>query len=567
MKHFFILLLTITISTFLQAQNVGIGTTDPLNRLHIAGNMLVNTPTVSTTTAPTPAQATTMMNGINLAVGTDSTGRIYDPGGPSGNYTSNLTSYITIPFGSSTCIGIEITVESIQLGTGDSLIVEETQNSTERLLVVGNGYTTTGKWVFNSTGLFLTFKSNGDVNVGSGFSLLFRRIYDISSSLPDLNGVIAKALFFDTKKGALRSGLINNSAVGNYSNAMGYQTTASGDYSIAMGRNTVANGFYSTAMGYTTDASGLYSTAIGMATNASGSYSTAMCHATTASGTGSTAMGDFTTASGDYSLAMGANTTASGRFSTTMGRETNAAGYAATVIGVYNEPLLISPQTSVTSSTPLFIVGNGDNNANRSNAMVVLKNGDVGIGTPLYPAERLHVDGGNVLFNNSSNTSIQLQAAGVDKGFLQLSGNNIRIGANSGNSTANFIVRTNGADQFILLPNGNATLAGTLTQNSDARFKQNIQPLNGALHKLMQLNGYQYNWKPELKKDMHLQIGLIAQNVEAVYPELVTTNIDGMKSVAYQNLVPVLIEAIKEQQKKIDALNTRLEKLEQIIRR
>lgn len=84
---------------------------------------------------------------------------------------------------------------------------------------------------------------------------------------------------------------------------------------------------------------------------------------------------------------------------------------------------------------------------------------------------------------------------------------------------------------------------------SDENLKENIQPLEGSLDKILQLNGVSYTWKESKEKD----IGLIAQNVEKVYPELVKTK-DDVKQVDYQKLVGPLIEAIREQQKEINAL-------------
>lgn len=165
---------------------------------------------------------------------------------------------------------------------------------------------------------------------------------------------------------------------GNYSTAMGIVTTASGASSTAMGYYTNASGTNSTAMGSDTHASGASSTALGYYSFASGGVSTAM-GGSIASGDYSTAMG-VSTASGDYSTAMGGSTE-SGNYSTAMGRITQSFGYAGTVIGMNNNPLLFSAQTSVTNTTPLFIVGNGDNSLNLSNAMVVRKDGNVGIGS------------------------------------------------------------------------------------------------------------------------------------------------------------------------------------------
>lgn len=98
---------------------------------------------------------------------------------------------------------------------------------------------------------------------------------------------------------------------------------------------------------------------------------------------------------------------------------------------------------------------------------------------------------------------------------------------------------------------------------SDRRFKKDITPIYNATEKLNQLNGYTYTWKDKKEfpgqalgegKDM----GVIAQEVEKVFPDAVMTNKDGYKSVNYNALIPVLIEALKESNKKIQALEDRL---------
>ena len=276
MKKIFTMLLIVNCSWLaVFSQNVGIGTNEPVNKLQVQGNLVVTAPTTATTTAPTAAQTKTMVNASTITfLNTDSTGRIYDPGGPAANYLPNLLAYASFfPLGG--VPGIEVTVETMDLATGDSLIIKESSTG-PILLAVGNGYSTTGKWVFNGFQLYIIFKSNADANTGAGFSLLFRSLYDNSSSLPDVSGFTTKALIFNTKNGAFRSGYLNNSVQGDYSTAMGVATTASGDYSTAMGRITTASGESSTAMGYNTTASGRSSTAMGLSTTASGDYSTAI---------------------------------------------------------------------------------------------------------------------------------------------------------------------------------------------------------------------------------------------------------------------------------------------------
>jgi Head domain of trimeric autotransporter adhesin len=471
MKQVITLLTAATVCFCLQAQNLGVGTTEPLNKLQVEGSLLVNTPTIKTSTAPTAAQEKTMVNASTVTFSTpDSTGRIYDPGGPAANYPANITAFADI-FSAPNCIGIELDFETMQLNTGDSLFIKPSGFSAEVLMAVGNGYTTTGKRIFNNVSLHLIFKSNADASTGIGFSLLFKRLYSTAASLPDVSGAIGNILFFDVKKGAFRSGLITNNAIGPYSTSMGRLTTASGDWSIAMGNfatasgststaigsaaiasgngataiggNTTATGGTSTAIGNSTTATGNGSTAIGIGTTAEGNGATAMGNGTSAGGTnatamgentiangiGATAMGRGTTASGTVSTAMGQNTTALGINATAMGSGTNAngdwsttmgnntttfgsfttamgvgtlcRGFATTVIGMYNNPILAVAPPLPSSTMPLFIIGNGDNPTTLSNALTVLKSGNVGIGTDA-PAARLHVDGNFRLGNNGS---------------------------------------------------------------------------------------------------------------------------------------------------------------------
>jgi len=96
---------------------------------------------------------------------------------------------------------------------------------------------------------------------------------------------------------------------------------------------------------------------------------------------------------------------------------------------------------------------------------------------------------------------------------------------------------------------------------SDINFKDNITPIAGSLDKVMKINGVEFDWKPlteEEKVYLHgnegHDVGVIAQEIEKVLPEVVTTRESGFKAVRYEKIIPLLIEAIKEQQKQIDSL-------------
>jgi hypothetical protein len=124
---------------------------------------------------------------------------------------------------------------------------------------------------------------------------------------------------------------------------------------------------------------------------------------------------------------------------------------------------------------------------------------------------------------------------------------------------------------YVQMSTGNMTAAGDINSNSDIRLKEEIEKIDNALEKLQEINGVSFRWKdiPDVvgnpgKKDY----GIIAQEVEKVFPEVVHESAhespdgDKYKTVAYDKLVPVLIEAIKEQQDQINTLKNKIKELE-----
>ncbi len=268
-------------------------------------------------------------------------------------------------------------------------------------------------------------------------------------------------------------------------------------YSSSSSITLGATGSNSTAMGSTTTASGSNSTAMGFITTASGSNSTAMGRSTTASGVDSNAMGNRTTASGKGSTAMGRSTTASGNYSTVMGDNTTASDYGSLVIGQFNlsGATVTNSATQFNTANTAFVIGNGADGSNQSDAFSVLFSGETVIGSDLEVK-------GNVLIS------------------------------------------------------------------SDARLKANIVSLGSTLAKLLLIDGKRYT----MKKDGKQNIGVLAQDIQKVFPELVSTDDREMLAVNYQGLVPVLINALKEQDAKMKEQDAkmkeqekRLERLEAII--
>lgn len=357
----------------------------------------------------------------------------------------------------------------------------------------------------------------------------------INPTVPEL-GQGARMMFYPGKA-AFRAGYVNSTEwndinVGLRSVAMGLSTQASGESSFAMGYKTKASGPTSVALGYETIASGYTSTA----------------------------MGYYTSASGNISIAIGSLTTASGDYTSAMGLGTVAKAYGGTAIGLYNDVTDAPSPNNGISSDRIFQIGNGTSNT-KTNAVTVLRNGNVGIGNnALAPFYRLDVDsrmrirsGGTgsssagIWFNRNDNSDLL--------GFVGVDGNN-HMGIFANPTGWSFTINGN---------NGNAWVKGTVTANgvtltSDERLKKEIVPLGNTIQLLEKLHGYQYHWKDDTF-DGSLQTGLLAQEVEKVMPELVKTDDKGLKSVNYSGLIPYLLEGVKEQQQQIENLKILVEQL------
>ncbi|MEP4985354.1 MAG: tail fiber domain-containing protein, partial [Cyclobacteriaceae bacterium] len=96
----------------------------------------------------------------------------------------------------------------------------------------------------------------------------------------------------------------------------------------------------------------------------------------------------------------------------------------------------------------------------------------------------------------------------------------------------------------------------TATGASDIRLKKDTVRLSAVLPKVKEMQGYNYFWKDPSQPIK--QYGFLAQQVETIFPDLVMTNVEGMKSVNYTGVIPILLEAIKEQSLIIDELKTKV---------
>jgi hypothetical protein len=307
-------------------------------------------------------------------------------------------------------------------------------------------------------------------------------------------------------------------AIGNISTATGYRNTASGTASVSLGNYNYATGDSTIALGKENWAEGASTVAVGFKNHAVGAGSVALGQETIAWGTtnftsgyqntagdtnaavgtggSATAMGKYNTASADASMALNRGTTAKNQAATSMGLGTTADNVAMLAIGVNNA--LVGDPTS-----NQYYYADGNYTGAPIGAAFVIGNGDV--------------------------------------------------------NSENGLAGSNPSNAFVVNYDGSATLSGDLTINSDMRLKSNIISLSGALAKLLEIDGKTYTMKSN-EKDA--KIGLLAQDVQKVLPELVkeADNKEGTLSVNYQGLIPVLINAIKEQQEQIDELKQLLNK-------
>jgi hypothetical protein len=204
-------------------------------------------------------------------------------------------------------------------------------------------------------------------------------------------------------------------------------------------------------------------------------------------------------------------------------------------------------------------MGTGTNTAlgfatNSIGRMTITAAGIVNLYSPSTNADALN------LYNSSGKLNIKMGGGGGSANQSSISmynaSNTLTIGLNgAGDTDPSFItgylaIGTTTNSGYRLYVSGTIYATGNITANSDLTLKKNLELITNPTDKLMQLNGYAYQWKSD---DSH-QYGVIAQEVEKILPYAVSTGNDGIKGVSYNQIIPVLIEAVKEQKKELEEL-------------
>lgn len=418
----------------------------------------------------------------------------------------------------------------------------------ELVTTSSNLWTKTGNDIFNS--------NSGNVGIGAGVP---KAAFNVAQNktvvfgADSLSSQTGNKFIWIPTKGAVRFGKLDFTGTGwDYANI--------GVNSIAIGDLTKASGPQSFAQGFGSNATGFYSFARGFAATAAGDHSMAFGQNITAVGNRAMAFGESNWLNGSFSITSGFDNTVTGDFASAFGLGLNGRSYNSFTLGRYNDSIATSSTSTWVLTDPLFIVGNGTADNARSNAITVLKNGNIGIRNN-FPTNMLTVGA-------STGAEIRIGSAETIEDF----------GAFQLGITASVLPTADGTYTLGVPANRWLTVYAVngAINTSDIRDKKNIKPLAYGLESLMKLNPVSYEWKNS-KYGTNTKLGLIAQEVMAVIPEVVktdetavtdeTSNLTQTKEmdrygIYYSDLIPLLIKSIQEQQQKINTLEARLKALE-----
>jgi hypothetical protein len=206
-----------------------------------------------------------------------------------------------------------------------------------------------------------------------------------------------------------------------------------------------------------------------------------------------------------------------------------------TVVNNDDNGLLVQPNGNswftATGNYPL-----GINRKTSDGALITLTKDQSTVGTIGTLSSRLHIENGDTGLRIAGDLDqiFPCGSGGADRGSaIDLGSSGVKFKDGHFSGTVN---------------------AANFNTTSDATLKTNVETLTGSLDAVKAMRGVSFDWI----ENGNSEVGVIAQEVEEVIPDVVSTNDQGIKSVKYGNLVGVLIEAIKEQQQRIEALEARL---------
>lgn len=210
--------------------------------------------------------------------------------------------------------------------------------------------------------------------------------------------------------------------------------------------------------------------------------------------------------------------------------------------------LAIQTQTSSSGDYILRASSNGGS----TDALAVRNNGNIGIGISA-PAYLLHLASTSPVIR-MQDTDGSTTGAGTYLEWVDSGGNRTGFVGDGASSNGTIYVQSVYGDVYTQ-GTGGSCYVNTGGCASDIRLKQDIQPIESALEKLVKISGVSYEWK---KSPGEHYMGFIAQEVEKQFPILVKTDEEGIKSVNYNGIAAPIVEAIKELKAENDALRAEL---------
>ena len=257
---------------------------------------------------------------------------------------------------------------------------------------------------------------------------------------------------------------------------------------------------------------------------------------------------------------------------------TNGAGYITSAGNATNITAYTINQNLGTSNSPTFCglnlyngISTGRSSYGVSNANLILypsaadSTGYSGI--DFRSGNNYPSDGAQIYFESNTGSSekakLTIRVENDLEDFMELRAGNITLNANTvsgGGQNPSIIFQNAGTNIVTISSSGAIVASGDVTAYSDVRIKENILNITDPLSKVLRLRGVSYN-RTDIE-DKSTKIGFIAQEVEKIVPEVVTYDKTSDRyGVSYGNITALLVEAIKEQQIKIDNLTIEVENL------
>ncbi len=512
MKKYLFVCISISIAALSsKAQNVGIGTTTPANKLHVIGDVAADSIFLGNATNNPLLQFKSNAAGKKIVLWPPApAGEQYDGFGlelPYMRYqvyttavdhaffaaTSATTSNELMRIKGDGNVGIGNSNPEFPLSFpttyGEKISIWgnptigrvgfAVQPSNFQMLTDGGTDITFGYGLSNAASENMRIKFNG--NVGIGTSAPKARLHVADSNvlfsgpigLPGSTTIDPPAsgggvrMFWYPQKGAFRAGGVNSTNwdkinIGNYSFATGFDNQAKGNNSFASGNLNTSSGFSSITTGQGNTASADYTIAMGYNNNASAADAIAIGSQNNATALYATAFGLLNTASAYASTVMGQGNTASGSYSLSAGRGTIAKAVGGTTLGYYNDNT-DNPNANVEAAADRILqIGNGTFST-PSNALTILRNGNVGIGTINPSFHRLEVKGNStsdpevIALDGTNQAYMAFYENGSARGFIgSYYGNptDFEIGT-YGSNLGTLHMTTAGQQRLSVLNNGN----------------------------------------------------------------------------------------------------------------